>query len=92
MTLGLHTEPNEYLLDLETDNMESYQGRITGWRLFWERDIAIFYTTDDRVMLYDLSKQSYWEIEGPEDLAECLEDDELITEATTVGWDAVVDL
>ena len=52
-----------------------YTGRVTGKRIAWDWDheVEVFLTDDERVLVYDGGKQTYYESDNPpEDLREWL--------------------
>ena len=68
-------DATQHMVDLEDEDGRAYQGRITG-KLVWEdprREIQMFVTDDERVLLYvatAMAGRQIDEIEDPETIRE----------------------
>jgi hypothetical protein len=88
-------ETSEHELYLENKDGVSYIGRVTGTIIGRDRYGAgfVFLTDDERVLVYDENRSSYWISEDPEeDLRELLDDAEYFNAMQALGIKAVIDL
>lgn len=85
-------DPSEYEVALEDDEGRPYTGRITGSLIAEDRDLTVYLTNDERVILYDPSRAAYWEIEDPEEELRSLERGAYAAACAALGITPVIDL
>ena len=84
--------PQTFELSLEGES-KGYVGRVTGKCIAEGPDVQVFLTDDERVLVYDARRLSYWVVENPEEeLRDWLDDDGYASALGALGLTAVVDL
>jgi hypothetical protein len=87
-------DAKEFELALEKDG-RAYKGRLTGARIasHESRDVDVYLTDDERVIVHDIKRGDYWEIEDPgEELRNWLDDESYFEAMGRLGQEPVVDL
>ncbi len=80
-------------LRLEDQEGRSYVGQFVGTLVAEDRDVQVYLTEDERVLLYDASKMQVHEIDdGQEELRDWLNDDAYAEAGHTLGFPVIVEL
>lgn len=86
-------DPQTYEIDIENENGDVYTGRVTGKLLVMGKDVDIYLTDDERVILYDRMGLKYWEVDDLEQEARYhLTDDEYVELLPALGIKPTIDI
>jgi post-segregation antitoxin (ccd killing protein) len=85
--------PQAFEIDLEDKDGHFYKGRITGAVIASDGgDVTVYLTDDERVLVHDVGRLDYYEVQDPESELEGLPHGLYFEALTALGIQPVIDL